>query len=234
MRYYFGKRNYLRELNFTSKIDSYGSNRYTLARMQNNGNNRGFWTTRLGFILAASGSAIGLGNVWKFPYLAGQHGGGAFLFIYLICAAVIGIPIMLGEFTIGRKTNLNPVGAFRSLSSNPLWTATGYMGVLAGFLILSFYGVVGGWTLAYIVKSLTAEITHFSSPKEAKEYFGLFIANPWEAVFYQFLFMVFCVGIVIKGIHGGIEKACDIMMPTLVLMLAILMIRSLTLKSGVR
>ena len=124
--------------------------------MKIEGNNqRGFWKSRWGFILAASGSAVGLGNVWKFPYVVGQNGGGAFVLIYLACIFVIGTPIMLAEVSLGRKTNRNPVGAFDQLKPNSLWIGIGYMGVLAGFFILSFYGVVGGWTFAYIVKSIT-------------------------------------------------------------------------------
>ena len=137
-------------------------------------NQREFWGSRWGFILAASGSAVGLGNVWKFPYIVGQNGGGAFVLIYLACIFVIGTPIMLAEFTLGRKTNRNPVGAFDQIRHNSSWTGIGYMGVLAGFLILSFYGVVGGWTFAYIVKSITGSVLAFLSPKEAGEFFGNF------------------------------------------------------------
>jgi neurotransmitter:Na+ symporter, NSS family len=197
--------------------------------MTSKNNGRGLWASRMGFILAASGSAIGLGNVWKFPYITGQNGGGAFVLVYLACIFVIGMPIMLSEFTLGRKTQLNPVGAFKQLAPGSLWNLAGFMGVLAGFLILSFYGVVGGWTLAYIVKSITGSSVHFSSPKEAGEFFGAFIANPGEITFYHFLFMSLCVGVVIKGVHGGIEKACDILMPTLLLILFLLMLRALTL-----
>ena len=192
-------------------------------------NKRGFWSSRLGFVLAASGSAIGLGNVWKFPYITGQNGGGAFVLVYLVCIFIIGLPIMLAEFTLGRKTNLNPVGAFQALKPNSAWVSIGYMGVLAGFLILSFYSVVGGWTLAYVVKSFSHAALEFQSPKDAGEFFSSFIANPMEVVFYHALFMALCIAIVIKGIHGGIEKACDILMPTLFVILLLLMIRALTL-----
>lgn len=192
-------------------------------------NQRGFWGSRMGFILAASGSAVGLGNIWKFPYIVGQNGGGAFVLIYLVCIFVIGTPIMLAEFTLGRKTNRNPVGAFDQLKPGSLWAGIGYMGVLAGFFILSFYGVVGGWTYAYVVKSITGSVLAFASPKEAGEFFGSFIGNTWEVLFYHALFMGTCVAIVLRGVHGGIEKACDILMPTLVVILLLLMIRSLTL-----
>ena len=194
-----------------------------------NNNRRGFWSSRLGFILAASGSAVGLGNVWKFPYIVGENGGGAFVLIYLVCIFVIGTPIMLAEFTLGRKTYLNPVGAVDQLRPNSPWTGIGYMGVLGGFLILSFYGVVGGWTYAYVVKSITGSVLAFPSPKEAGAFFGSFIGNTGEVLFYHALFMGTCIAIVLRGVHGGIEKACDILMPALVVILLLLMLRALTL-----
>ncbi|QPJ62012.1 MAG: sodium-dependent transporter [Candidatus Nitronauta litoralis] len=193
------------------------------------GNNRGLWGTRLGFILAASGSAVGLGNVWKFPYITGQNGGGAFVIIYLLCIVVVGLPIMLAEFTIGRRTGLNPVGAFRKLAPNTPWVIIGFMGVLAGFLILSFYAVVGGWTLAYVTKSLTGNVSFFSSSEASGKFFGNFISDTPMVLLYHTIFMGITMAIVIRGIRGGIEKACDILMPTLVFMLVVLMIRSLTL-----
>jgi len=192
-------------------------------------NQRGAWGSRLAFILAASGSAVGLGNVWKFPYIVGENGGGAFVLIYLICIFVIGTPIMLAEFTLGRKTHRNPVGAFDQLRPNSPWTGIGYMGVLGGFLILSFYGVVGGWTFAYVAKSITGSVLAFPSPKEAGAFFESFIGNTGEVLFYHALFMGTCVGIVIRGVHGGIEKACNILMPALVVILLLLMLRALTL-----
>ncbi|CCQ89537.1 SNF family sodium-dependent transporter [Nitrospina gracilis 3/211] len=197
--------------------------------MQTQGKQRGFWGSRLGFILAASGSAVGLGNIWKFPYITGENGGGAFVMIYLVCILIVGLPIMLCEFTIGRRTNLNPVGAFNMLKPGTPWVLVGYMGVLAGFLILSFYGVVGGWTLAYVVKSVTHVVDHFASSAEAGAFFGQFIANTGEIMVYHTLFMALCMAIVYRGVHGGIERACDILMPTLVIMLFLLMIRALTL-----
>lgn len=197
--------------------------------MTESNQSRGLWKTRMGFILAASGSAVGLGNIWKFPYIVGQNGGGAFVLIYLLCIAVVGLPIMLSEFTIGRKTSLGPVGAFSQLKPGTLWVGIGYMGVLAGFLILSFYGVVGGWTLAYVVKSLTQTVGNFANPVEAESFFKTFTANSGQVVLYHALFMGLTMAIVIKGVHGGIEKACDILMPTLVIMLVVLMVWALTL-----
>lgn len=108
------------------------------------------WGSKLGFILAATGSAIGLGNIWKFPYIAGENGGAAFIFIYLICIAIIGLPVLNAEILLGRTTQRNPVGAFRALSSNRAWVLVGGIGVAAGFMILSFYSVIAGWSLGYI------------------------------------------------------------------------------------
>ena len=201
--------------------------------LSNHIHKRGAWNSRLGFIMAASGSAVGLGNIWKFPYIVGQNGGGAFVLVYILCTLAVGLPIMLAEFTIGRKTKLNPVGAFQALKPNSHWVKVGYMGVLAGFLILSFYGVVGGWTLAYVIKALTHTMATFSSSNEAGEFFGTFISNTWEVLFYQALFMGICVGIVLRGVQGGIEKACKVLMPTLVVILVILMFRALTLPGAI-
>ncbi len=194
-----------------------------------NNNQRGFWRSRLGFILAASGSAVGLGNVWKFPYIVGENGGGAFVLVYLVCIFVIGTPIMLAEFTLGRKTNRNPVGAFEQLRPKSPWIGVGYMSVLSGFCILSFYGVVGGWTFAYVVKSISGSALGLSSPEEVGNFFKNFIGNTGEVLFYHALFMGTCITIVARGVHGGIERACDILMPTLVVILFLLMIRTLTL-----
>ena len=167
---------------------------------------RGFWASRWGFILAASGSAVGLGNIWKFPYITGQNGGGAFVLVYLLCVLLVGLPIMLAEFILGRKTHLNPVGAFDQLKPNSPWIGIGYMGVLGGFLILSFYGVVGGWTYAYVVKSISGSVLAFPSPKEAGAFFGSFIGNTGEVLFYHALFMGTCIAIVLRGVHGDLHR----------------------------
>ena len=190
---------------------------------------RGSWGSRFGFIIAAAGSAIGLGNIWKFPYITGQNGGGAFVLVYLVCIALIGLPIMLAEFAIGRKTHKDPVGAYKDIHPRGYWSLVGGMGVVAGFMILSFYSVVAGWTLAYIVKSISMTVTQFESASDAGKYFGQFAANPFETLFYHTIFMILCMAIVIKGVRSGIEKWCGILMPTLFIILLLLVIRSLTL-----
>jgi NSS family neurotransmitter:Na+ symporter len=195
---------------------------------------RGFWGTRMGFILAASGSAVGLGNIWKFPYITGENGGGAFVLVYLVCIFLVGLPIMLAEFTLGKKASLNPVGAFSAIKPKSAWVGIGFMGVLAGFLILSFYGVVGGWSIAYAVKSISLSVVDFSHPKEAGEFFGKFVSDPMEVTFYHLIFITICIVIVARGIDSGIEKACNFLMPILIIFLLVLMVRSLTLPGAAK
>ena len=118
------------------------------------------WGSKVGFILAASGSAIGLGNIWKFPYIAGENGGASFIFVYLICIAIIGLPVLIAEILLGRTTQRNPVGAFKKLSNSKFWVGVGGMGVVSGFLILSFYAVIAGWSIGYIVEALSGNFAH--------------------------------------------------------------------------
>ena len=135
--------------------------------------NREQWGSRLGFILAASGSAVGLGNIWKFPSMAGENGGAAFTLIYLICIFVVGLPIVIAEFVIGRKTQLSPVGAFKLLAPNTNWKWVGVIGVASAFIILSFYGVVGGWTLRYTFMSISGGFSELSNnPELSGKLFG--------------------------------------------------------------
>lgn len=187
------------------------------------------WGSKIGFILAASGSAVGLGNLWKFPFMAGQNGGGAFVLIYFAILFIVGFTLMLAELTIGRKTQLSPVGAYRALDKRFTWV--GAIGVLTGFLILSFYSVVGGWVIRYIVKAVTGAFT-IADPDVLGGLFVNFITNPVEPIIYHLIFMVLTLGIVIGGISGGIEKYSKILMPSLFVMMILIMIRSLTLPNA--
>ena len=197
--------------------------------------NREQWGSRLGFILAASGSAVGLGNIWKYPHMAGENGGAAFTVVYLICILLVGLPIVIAEFVIGRKTQLSPVGAFKTLAPNTNWKYVGVLGVCAAFVILSFYGVVGGWTLRYALLSLVGGFTKISgNPELAGDQFSLFISNPINPVFWQIIFMALTIFVIVKGVKGGIEKWAKIMMPAILLILVILMIRGLTLPNGLK
>lgn len=184
------------------------------------------WGSRLGFIMAAAGSAIGLGNLWKFPYMAGKNGGGAFVFVYLIILFIVGFTLMLAEITIGRHTQLSSVGAYKKLSQK--WAWLGGLGVLAGFLILSFYSVVGGWVINYMVKAATGAL-NTADLDVLGGMFGTLITSPVEPLIYHAIFMIITLAIVIGGISGGIEKSTKILMPALFFMLLIVMIRAITL-----
>jgi len=186
--------------------------------------NRGQWSSKIGFILAAAGSAVGLGNLWRFPYTAGQHGGGAFVLVYLFFVLLIGSTLMLGELIIGRHTQLNPVGAYRKLRKN--WAWVGGIGVLAPFLILSFYSVIGGWVLNYVIKSVTGA---FVADANMADMFLNFITNPLEPLIFHGIFALLTLIIVMGGISDGIEKSSKFMMPALFVMIILVAIRSVTL-----
>ena len=196
-------------------------------------NNREQWGSRIGFILAASGSAVGLGNIWKYPHMAGQNGGAAFTIVYLICILIVGLPILLGELAIGRDTQLSPVGAFNRLAKKSNWKWVGFLGVGSAFVILSFYGVVGGWTLRYTVYSLLGGFESLSgNPEVSGDVFNSFISNSINPILWQLLFMSVCIGIIIKGVKSGIEEGAKIMMPLIVVILGVLVVRGLTLEGG--
>lgn len=178
---------------------------------------RGLWSSRFGFIMAAAGSAVGLGNIWKFPYVTGMQGGGAFVLFYIICIFLIGIPIMLGEMVLGRHTRKNPVGAFRALGGGP-WTLVGWLGVITGFTILSYYCVVAGWTMDYLLLAVRG----YFRAEHAAEVPGLFsglLSSDLRQLFWQTVFMGAVVGIVVGGVSKGLERANKVLMPLLFLIL---------------
>lgn len=180
--------------------------------------------SRMGFILAAAGSAVGLGNLWKFPYMTGANGGGAFVVIYLLAVLIVGFSLMLMEFALGRNTSLAAAGAFRTLDNR--FTFLGVMGVFSAFIIMGFYPVVGGWSVAYVVKTLTGELVAGASYDAI---FGTLISGTFTPVFWTLIYLLMNVVIVAGGISGGIEKAAKLMMPALFILLIILAIRSITL-----
>ena len=187
---------------------------------------RGNFSSSLGFIIAATGAAIGLGNLWKFPYVAGKSGGGLYLVFYLFFTLILGIPLLLTEISIGRKTGLNPIGAFKKLDKK--WTFVGVFGVITSFLVLSYYSVVGGWVIKYFIAYLTGENLTGGSTS----YFKQFIAQPVEPIVWHLVFMVITTIIVIGGISKGIEKVSKIMLPGLFILMIFLAIRSLTLDNA--
>ncbi|MGR5175703.1 sodium-dependent transporter [Vibrio parahaemolyticus] len=182
------------------------------------------WGSKLGFVMAAAGSAVGLGNIWKFPYTAGENGGGAFIVIYLAFVIFIGFSVMLTEFAVGRKTGRAAVGAFKSTDGR--WTFVGVIGVLSGLLIMGFYPVVGGWALAYVQKVSTGLL---SNPEAIGDSFGGFITNPIQPLMWMGIYLLMNVVIVSRGISGGIEKAGKILMPILFLILIIVSVKGLSL-----
>ena len=184
-------------------------------------NNRANFGSKLGVILASAGSAVGLGNIWRFPFETGNHGGAAFILIYLCCVLVLGLPIMMAEFMIGRRSRANTAGAYRLLSKGTPWKWVGRLGVLSGFLILSYYCIVAGWTLEYIVQAATGSL----SGQDAEGFihtFNTFVSNPWRPVLWLFVFMLLTHFVIVKGVEKGIERSSKILMPLLFILLLVL------------
>lgn len=188
-------------------------------------NKRSEWSGAFGFMVALVGSAIGLGNLWKFPYMVGSNGGAVFLFIYLFFCFIAGIPLIMGELCIGRHTRLEPISAFEKLDAR--FKFVGYCGSLCGILIPAYYSVIGGWVLAYIFRFITYITTGI--PDDLNSEFGRFITNPWEPLVWQTMFLAITLYIIYQGVEKGIESYCKIMMPLLFCLLLILVVRSLTL-----
>ncbi|GAB7008753.1 sodium-dependent transporter [Halorubrum trueperi] len=174
------------------------------------------WATRAGFILAAVGSAVGLGNIWRFPFITGQEGGGAFLLVYLLFVALIGFPAILVEFVIGRYTNLNPVGAIRELGSGA-WNYLGWLFVVTGFVILSYYSVVAGWFLRYTLIGVTDGYA-LAGPEEANALFGT-VATGIDSLLFHAVFMALVIGIIAAGVRKGIEIGVKVMVPAIIVLL---------------
>lgn len=232
------------------------------------------FSSSFGFVLALAGSAIGLGNIWKFPYVTGMNGGGAFVFIYLFCICLVGIPIMISELAIGRRTAKNPYGAFAELAGNKRSKIALFLGIvtmlsgvfmilaghvafgivalilgglnawfgfkLLGFvqvfvviIILSYYSVVGGWAISYTIKAFNRELI-YDTPEAASLIFNGFITNVGQSLFFQILYIVLCVAVLLRGVKKGIEKCSQVLMPLLVLLLLALIIRNLFLEGAWR
>ena len=187
---------------------------------------RGQWASNLGFILAAAGSAVGLGNIWKFPGKIAAYGGGAFLLCYIIIVALIGLPVMLAEPSIGRATQKNVVGAFHTL--NRKWSFCGALGLITLFVILSYYSIVGGWVLKYVFVYLGGAVFNGSF----QDFFLGFISQPYQPLFWGVLFLGMCIFVIVRGVSSGIEKFSKFLMPCLFLLLIAIVIRSVTLSGA--
>ena len=186
------------------------------------------WTSRSGFLVAAIGGAIGLGNVWKFPYVTGQYGGASFLVVYILALLCVALPLIMVELGAGRKTRRSFAGALRELMPGTSWYLLGVLGVLVFVLVLSFYLGVAGWTLAYLLKSLSGGYAN-STPEEISTQFGAFLNNPGQLIFWQLAFTAITGAVVVKGVRKGIEKTCTILLPLLFAVIIILALWAMTL-----
>lgn len=187
----------------------------------------GQWSSRWVFILAATGSAVGLGNIWKFPYTAGENGGGAFILMYLLCVFAIGIPVMLAEIMLGRRGQRSPINAMHNLAveaeQHSIWKLIGWSGVVAGCLILSFYSVIAGWALAYIPKMLLGTFSGIEAEQAGAVFKGL-IGNAWILLLWHTLFMLMVIVVIARGLEKGLERAVSVLMPALFMLLIVLVL----------
>jgi len=193
------------------------------------GRPRDTWGSKAAFVLAAAGSAVGLGNIWGFPTVAGQNGGAAFLLIYLAAVALIGAPVMLAELIVGRRTQRNPVGAFKALAPRSMWVVVGGLGVFTGIIILSFYSVIAGWTLSYIFKTITGT---FQAGVDTEAIYNELAGNAVPAISWHLLFIVITIYVVLGGVRDGIERWTKVLMPVLFALLVLLAVRAVTLSGA--
>ncbi len=194
--------------------------------------NRGNFGTKLGVILATAGSAVGLGNIWRFPYMAGQNGGAAFILIYLVCIILLGLPGMMGEFIIGRHSAANAARAYKNLAGGKSWAFMGYMGVFTSMIILGFYAVVAGWCLQYLYASIMGQIHGDAS--FVKDYFVSFSSDPIKPTFWTIAFILITHTVVVRGVRNGIEKASKILMPLLFILLLVIVGASCSLPGAMK
>lgn len=185
----------------------------------------GQWSSRLAFILAATGAAVGLGNIWKFPYIMGQNGGGAFVLVYLACILLVATPILVTEIMLGRRARRSPVNGMMELAqeeaAHPGWKYLGWMGVVAGFLILSYYSVIMGWAIAYIERALTGSFTGLDGAA-IKAMFETFTGDPMELLFWHSMAILITMLVVVRGVRAGLEAFTSLLMPLLFIILLLL------------
>jgi len=196
---------------------------------------RSHWGSRIGFIFAAAGSAVGLGNIWRFPYMTGENGGSIFVLVYLLAVAFLGLPIIIAEVMLGKTAQRNPVGAFKAVAGEKSpWQIVGFMGVLAAFVILSYYSVVAGWSLGFIYKSIAGVFEPGHSMEEVKSIFNSLTASPVHQIFYHGIFTAVIIAIVAAGVQKGLQRWNEILMPALLFILIGLIAYSLTLPGAMQ
>ncbi|MEA2077144.1 MAG: sodium-dependent transporter [Candidatus Marinimicrobia bacterium] len=195
---------------------------------------REHWGNKLGFILAAAGSAVGLGNIWKFPYIAGENGGAAFIFIYLLCILLIGLPVLIAEIILGRNSQRGPISTFRHLAKKhkALWMIAGGMFFVTGFVILSYYNVIAGWSLGYFVESIAGKISSFQTSADASLHFEHLVTNPTWIISWQLVFVVLGGLVVFFGVRNGIERIAKFLMPVFFIILLFLVFWGVSLEGS--
>ena len=193
---------------------------------------RGGFTSRMGIVLATAGSAVGLGNIWRFPYMTGMNGGAAFILIYCVCVLLLGIPGMVAEFVVGRSSQSNAARAYKKLAGSTPWRVIGYLGVVTSMIILGFYAVVAGWCLQYLLVSVTGQLNGDVEAVEA--YFATFSSNPWKPTLWAICFIGLTHLVVARGVRDGIERASKLLMPTLLVLLLVLIVASCMLPGASR
>ena len=194
--------------------------------------NRGNFGSKLGVILATAGSAVGLGNVWRFPYMAGQNGGAAFILIYFVCIILLGLPGMMSEFIIGRHSAANAARSYTNLAGGKSWAFMGYMGVFTSMIILGFYAVVAGWCLQYLYASIMGGV--HGDANYVKEYFVAFSSDPIKPTLWSVVFILLTHFVVVRGVRNGIEKASKVLMPLLFVLLIIIVVASCSLPGAMK
>ena len=194
---------------------------------------RDSWSNNFGFIMATAGAAVGLGNIWRFPYTCGENGGGAFILVYLLCVFFIGMPVLISELAIGRASGQGGAGAFSALvkKNKKLWYSLGFLGIFVGFLITSYYTIIAGWTMEYLWDALTGVFNNMDS--SSSEFFKEFMASDSRQIFWHVIFTAITVSILFGGVSGGIEKMAEILMPILLFILFGLAIYGLSLESNI-
>ena len=193
-------------------------------------NDRGSFGSKLGMILATAGGAVGLGNIWRFPYMAGENGGAAFIVIYVVCVLLLGIPCMLSEFIIGRRGSSNTFRAYATLGQGKAWKYIGLLGVVTGFLITGYYAVVSGWCLQYVFASIVGELK--GDPAYVSSYFATFSQDALRPILWTVVILLMAHFVIIHGVRGGIEKASKLMMPILFILLLVIVVASCLLPNA--
>lgn len=180
------------------------------------------WGSKLGFIFAVAGSAVGLANIWRFPYIVGENGGAAFIAVYLLCLILIGFPVFISEILIGRTTQTSPSGAFKKLGGSKAWGMAGKMTILTGFIVSAFYAAVAGWILGYLIEAVKGHVSSFQDSADVVLHYNGLMESPYWGLSFHFFFLLACIGVLLLGVRAGIERGNKIMMPMLFVVLVFL------------